>query len=58
MGYTLLGLLWFIDEIVQKTIAINDKIITIMMDELSSKEGIETRIESFIDILKKEDIYE
>ena len=37
---------------------LNDKIITIMMDELSSKEGIETRIESFIDILKKEDIYE
>lgn len=37
---------------------LNDKIITIMMDELSSKEGLETRIESFIDILKKEDIYE
>lgn len=37
---------------------LDDKIITIMMDELSSKEGLETRIESFIDILKKEDIYE
>lgn len=37
---------------------INTPIINILIDELSSKEGMQTRIESFIDIIKKEDIYE
>lgn len=37
---------------------INIPIINILIDELSSKEGMQTRIESFIDILKKEEIYE
>lgn len=37
---------------------INIPIINILIDELSSKEGMQTRIESFIDIIKKEDIYE
>ncbi len=33
-------------------------IINILIDELSAKEGMQTRIESFIDIIKKEEIYE
>lgn len=37
---------------------INTPIINILIDELTSKEGMQTRIESFIDILKKEEIYE
>lgn len=37
---------------------VNKKNITIYMDELSSTEMIQTRLESFIDIIKKDDIYE
>lgn len=37
---------------------INTPIINVLIDELSSKEGMQTRIESFIDIIKKEDVYE
>lgn len=37
---------------------IKKPIITITMDEESSKVGMQTRIESFIDIIKKENIYE
>lgn len=37
---------------------ISKPIITISMDEESSKVGMQTRIESFIDIIKKENIYE
>lgn len=33
-------------------------IINILIDELASKEGMQTRIESFVDIIKKEEIYE
>ena len=37
---------------------INKKIITITMDEESSKVGLQTRIESFVDIIKKENLYD
>lgn len=37
---------------------INKKMITILIDDLMTDEGIRTRIESFIDIIKKDDVYE
>lgn len=37
---------------------LNKKIITITMDEESSKIGLQTRIESFVDIIKKENLYD
>lgn len=37
---------------------LNAKMITILIDELSGIEGIRTRLESFIDIIKKDDVYE
>ena len=37
---------------------INKKMITILIDDLMTDEGVRTRIESFIDIIKKDDVYE
>jgi predicted nucleotide-binding protein (sugar kinase/HSP70/actin superfamily) len=37
---------------------LNIPTINILFDEQASKEGLQTRLESFIDIIKKEDIYE
>lgn len=45
-----------VNEICERKI--NKKIITITMDEESSKVGLQTRIESFVDIIKKENLYD